>query len=154
MDEVEPARDLASVVVPAVGRLVTSGDPWAPFVLVDPDGVPVEAVDAFLRDLQAAGRSAATARSYGLDLLRWFRFLWALGVSWDRATRAEVRDFCRWLLVAGKPARPHWRRRSPAARPPAAPGRVVLTRPRCGLIARRCCVASTSSTGRRTPGRS
>jgi site-specific recombinase XerD len=117
MDEIEPARDLASVVVPAVGRLVTSGDAWAPFVLVDPDGVPMEAVDAFLRDLQAAGRSAATARSYGLDLLRWFRFLWALGVSWDRATRAEARDFCRWLLVAGKPARPHWRRRG---QPPAA----------------------------------
>jgi integrase len=110
MDEIEPARDLASVVVPAVGRLVASGDPWAPFALVDPDGVLVEAVDAFLRDLQAAGRSAATARSYGLDLLRWFRFLWALGVSWDRATRGEARDFCRWLLVAGKPARRHWRR--------------------------------------------
>jgi site-specific recombinase XerD len=67
-------------------------------------------VAAFLRDLQAAGRSPATLRSYGLDLLRWFRFLWAAGVAWDRATRLEARDFCRWLLVAGKPARPHWRK--------------------------------------------
>jgi hypothetical protein len=32
----------------------------------------------------------------------------------DRATRAEARDFCRWMLVAGKPERPHWR--SPALR--------------------------------------
>jgi integrase len=31
-------------------------------------------------------------------------------VPWDRATRAEARDFCRWMLVAGKPARPHWRK--------------------------------------------
>ena len=32
-------------------------------------------------------------------------------VGWDRATRVEARDFCRWLLVAGKPVRPHWGRR-------------------------------------------
>jgi hypothetical protein len=44
-----------------------------------------------------------------MDLLRWFRFLWAVDVAWDRATRLEARDFCRWLLIAGKPARPHWR---------------------------------------------
>jgi hypothetical protein len=75
MDEIEPARDLATAVAPASGRLVASGDPWAPFGLVDPDGVPVASVDAFLRDLQAAGRSPATARSYAYDLLRWFRFL-------------------------------------------------------------------------------
>jgi integrase len=30
-------------------------------------------------------------------------------VGWDRATRIEARDFSRWLLVAGKPTRPHWR---------------------------------------------
>jgi hypothetical protein len=41
-----------------------------------------------------------------MDLLRWFRFLWAIGVPWNQATRAEARDFCRWLQVAGKPARP------------------------------------------------
>ena len=28
---------------------------------------------------------------------------------WDRVTRAEARDFCRWMLIAGKPGRPHWR---------------------------------------------
>jgi hypothetical protein len=43
-------------------------------------------------------------------LLRWFRFVWAAGVPWNMATRAEARDFCRWMRVAGKPARPHWRR--------------------------------------------
>ena len=33
--------------------------------------------------------------------------MWAIELRWDRATRAEARDFCRWMLVAGKPARPH-----------------------------------------------
>ncbi|MGH3305496.1 MAG: site-specific integrase, partial [Streptosporangiaceae bacterium] len=47
--------------------------------------------------------------------MRWFRFLWAIEVPWDRATRVEARDFCRWLLIAGKPARPHWRGQPSAA---------------------------------------
>lgn len=65
----------------------------------------VEAVTLYFRDLQAAGRAEATVRSYGMDLLRWFRFLWAIEVPWDHATRVEARDFCRWLLIAGKPIR-------------------------------------------------
>lgn len=108
VDEDQP-RDLAVLRVPLVGALRDTGDPWSPFCVVDSAGVAVEPVTAFLRDLQAAGRSASTRRSYGLDLLRWFRFLWAIDVSWSQATRAEARDFCRWMLVAGKPARPHWR---------------------------------------------
>ena len=109
------------------GRVVAMDDAWEPYRLVDADGVVVESVAAYLRDLQAAGRSAATARSCALDLLRWFRFLWAVEIGWDRATRVEVRDFCRWLQIAGKPVRPHWRRRDePAAtgaRPGGGPGR-------------------------------
>ena len=31
-----------------------------------------------------AARPATTQRSYGMDLLRWFRFLWAFGVGWIR----------------------------------------------------------------------
>src|SRR5258708_25536605 len=41
-----------------------------------------------------------------MDLLRWFRFVWAAEVPWDQATRAEARDFCRWLQLGGKPGRP------------------------------------------------
>src|SRR6266498_3553090 len=127
MDEIKDeirgcSTDLATMVVPPVGRLVATEDAWQPYRLLDPDGVAVEAVAAFLRDLQAAGRSPATLRSYGMDLLRWFRFLWAAGVAWERATRAEARDFCRWLQIAGKPARPHWRRQGEApTRSRAAP---------------------------------
>ncbi len=92
---VETSGDLASMVVPQVGRLVATGDQWDPYRLVDQDGIAVEGVSAFFRDLQAAGRSPATLRSYGMDLLRWFRFLWAAGVGWERATRVEARDFSR-----------------------------------------------------------
>jgi site-specific recombinase XerD len=106
----EFSRDLAALVVPQAGRLVATGDRYEPYRLVDGDGVAVAAATAYFRDLLAAGRAESTVRSYGMDLLRWFRFLRAgSGVSWDRATRAEARDFCRWLQVTGKQPRPHWR---------------------------------------------
>ena len=92
-----------------------------PFRLTDPAGCRWwSRCRRFSPILLAAGRSEATIRSYGMDLLRWFRFLWAAGVPWNTAVRAEARDFCRWMQVAGKPARPHWR--APERRPV----------PRCG----------------------
>jgi site-specific recombinase XerD len=118
----ESIRDLARLAVPLVGALEETGDRWRPFRLADPAGAEVEAASAFFADLQAAGRSEATVRSYGMDLLRWFRFVWAIQVPWARATRAEARDFCRWMLVAGKPARPHWRRPAQAGEAAAASG--------------------------------
>lgn len=99
----------ASVMIGRIGSLRDTGDPWEPFQLLDPDGAVVGAVRAYLSDLQAGGRRAATQRSYGMDLLRWFRFLWAIGVPWDQATRIEARDFSRWLQIAEKPVWPHWR---------------------------------------------
>lgn len=105
----EPSRDLAALAVPQGGRIVATGDRYEPYRLVGADGVVVAAAASFFRDLLAAGRAESTVRSYGMDLLRWFRFLGAAGVRWDRATRAEARDFSRWLQVAGKQARPHWR---------------------------------------------
>jgi len=91
--EQQPSKDLALAAVPQVGRLLATGESEEPYRLVDAAGRPVEPVAAFFRDLQAAGRSASTLRSYGLDLLRWFRFVWAVDAVWDRATRAEARDF-------------------------------------------------------------
>ena len=105
------AGDLAGLVVPLAGRLVATGDRWEPYRLLDGEGVSVVAAAAYFSHLQAAGRPETTVRSYGMDLLRWFRFVWAAGVGWDRAARADARDFCRWLQVAGKPVRPHWRAR-------------------------------------------
>ena len=103
-------RDLAVLVVARSGRLVATGERYEPYRLLDPGGVVVGAVAEYFRDLLAAGRAGSTLRSYGLVLLRWFRFCWSdAGVAWDRATRVDGRDFCRWLQVAGKQARPHWR---------------------------------------------
>jgi hypothetical protein len=111
MESDEASRfDRALTVVPLAGRLVETGDRVDPYRVVDGAGVVVEPVAAYFRDLQAIGRSNATLRSYGMDLLRWFRFLWAIDVTWDRATQVEAREFARWLQVAGKPVRVHWRR--------------------------------------------
>ncbi len=115
----ETSRDLVAMVIPQVGRLVATSDPWSPYRLLDAEGVTVAAVAAWFAELQAAGRSAATLRSYGMDLLRWFRFCWAAGVAWDQATRTEARDFSLWMAVADKPLRPHWRH--PEEAPSKAP---------------------------------
>ena len=104
-----PQRELSELVVPLSGALEATGDLFLPYRLVDRDGVVVESVAGFFAELAACGRPATTQRSYGMDLLRWFRFVWAIGVSWDEATRVEARDFCRWLQVTVKPSRPHWR---------------------------------------------
>jgi len=92
-------REVASLVVPPVGRVLVSDDRNAPVQLLDPRDRRVEEVAVYLADLQGAGRATSTLRSYAMDLLRWYRFLWALELPWDRVDRPEARDFCRWLAV-------------------------------------------------------
>lgn len=103
------SRELSGLVVPLLGSLEATGDLFLWYRLVDSDGVAVEPVAVFFAELAACGRPATTRRSYGMDLLRWFRFLWAVEVGWDQATQVEAREFCRWLQATVKPARPHWR---------------------------------------------
>jgi hypothetical protein len=107
--EGDSPRDLTSLVVSGAGSLEATGDVFAPYRLVDSGGVVVSPVSAFFAELSACGRPASTQRSYGMDLLRWFRFLWTVETGWDQATRVEAKDFCRWLQIAEKPVRPHWR---------------------------------------------
>ena len=102
-------RVLSELVVPPVGALKASGNPFEPYWLVDGAGETITPAAAFFAELVACGRPATTLRSYGMDLLRWFRFLAAVGMVWDQATQVEARDFCRWLQVAPRPVRPHWR---------------------------------------------
>ena len=97
-------RDLAALVVPSAGELIATGDRYEPFRLAGPGGAAVELVTAFFRELLAAGCSEATVRSYGMDLLRWFRFIWAAGLAWDQVTQPDARDFSRWLR-AGRDGR-------------------------------------------------
>ncbi|RFC70921.1 PIG-L family deacetylase [Streptomyces sp. AcE210] len=84
------ARDLVSFVLPESGGLVETADPGRPYVLIDADGAVVEPVNAFFGELQACGRPASTIRSYGMDLLRWWRFLAGWGLAWDRVTRVDA----------------------------------------------------------------
>jgi hypothetical protein len=58
----------------------------------------------------------ATQRSYGMDLLRWFRFCWAIDALRDQATRSEAHDFWLRIQIAAKPVSPHLRQQRDAAR--------------------------------------
>ena len=97
-----PERNLSRLVVPRVGRLARRDDPWMPYVLLDASGDEVKPVTEYFKDLRAADRAVGTLYSYGNDLLRWWRFLGAVGMSWERATRDEARDFTGWLQEVRK----------------------------------------------------
>ncbi|WP_190817674.1 site-specific integrase [Saccharopolyspora pogona] len=103
-------RDLAGLAVPSAGSLMETGDVWEPSRLLDPHGAVLVPVAEFLKDLRACGRAVSTQRSYTMALLRWFRFLWAVGVSWDQATQVEARDFCCWIQFVDKPVGSHGHR--------------------------------------------
>jgi integrase/recombinase XerD len=98
----EPVRDLDAIRLPEWGRVVEVRDvvPWR---VEDDTGCPVRPVQRYLRDLVARGKTPGTVRSYAFVLLRWWRFLRAIDVRWDRATSAETRDFALWFQRAGKP---------------------------------------------------
>lgn len=66
-------RNPAAFVVPQIGRLEETGEAAEPYRLLDPEGRLVEPAAVFFADLQAASKPAATIRSYGMDLLRWYR---------------------------------------------------------------------------------
>ena len=122
----EQGRDLSRLVVSRAGRLVTTGDAREPYRIVGPGGEVVEPVSVFLRDLLASGKSESTLRSYSVDLLRWWRFLDAVGVAWDRASRVEARDFSCWIQLTAKQrlqtSRPRAARLSSRAAGSAEPG--------------------------------
>lgn len=93
-------RDVTCLVVPAVGTVV-SIDAAPCTVLLDVTGEPVEEVSEFFATMLACGASVSSLRSYGMALLRWWRFLAAIEVPWQRATRIDARDFVLWMRLAG-----------------------------------------------------
>ena len=175
-------RDVATLVVPRIGRVAATDDPLEPYRLLDADGGVVVPVALFLRELLAASRAALTLRSYAMDLLRWWRFLAAVDVRWEQATPVEGRDFSLWIRQASKPRPGPGRGAGPAAaagaggadrrrRPQSRreglagglPGQVnpVTGKPSPGrgmrrgrsTTARRCCGRSTTFTGKPEAGR-
>jgi integrase len=100
-----------------VGAVTAAEGTFPPFVVIDPMGHEVEAVTRYLRDLALSDMSPLTSRSYGYDLLRWFRVLWALEVGWEHATGSEVDVLVGWMKTASNPQR---RRTRPTGMAPGA----------------------------------
>lgn len=126
----EPAH---GVVVEEVGAVVKGSRASLPWFVVDAAGREIEPVSRYLRDLALCDASALTCRSYGYDLLSWFRVLWAVDVGWRQATEAETTSMVGRLRTAPNPQR----RRS---RPDSMPTGVVIRRragPRCWMGTRR-----------------
>ncbi|MFJ7215014.1 hypothetical protein [Amycolatopsis sp. NPDC098790] len=97
-------RDIAAIRLPRWGRVVSADGP-VPWLVVDDDGVPVEPIRRYLTDFVAGDASVGSVRSYAYALLRWWRWLRAVGVEWNKATPAEARDLALWLRQAIKPRR-------------------------------------------------
>ena len=102
MSSRDAQRATENVRLPLWGSVVAS-DRATPWLLVDGLGEQVDPVAVFLRDLAARGRSASSVRSYAMALLRWWRFLAAVGVRWDKASSDDVREFVLWFGKAAKP---------------------------------------------------
>ncbi|GAA4931597.1 integrase [Nonomuraea thailandensis] len=85
--------------------MVEGAVPSLPWMVVDAANREIEAVSRYLRDLYLGDVSPLTCRSYGHDLLRWFRLLWSVDVGWQQATEAEVATLVGWLRTARNPQR-------------------------------------------------
>jgi integrase/recombinase XerD len=97
----QQVRDLDSIRLPRWGAVVRD-DGVVPWAVTGSGGDLVEPVQLFLRDFVARGNRPASVRSYAYGLLRWWRWLSVVGVPWDRATSAEVRDLVLWLGMHSK----------------------------------------------------
>jgi integrase len=91
--------------VPQIGAVVSGSAPLIPYVVVDGAGAEIDVVNRYLRDRMLGDVSPLTCRSYGYDLLRWFRLLWLLEVDWDKATEAETAVMVGWLRNRDNPQR-------------------------------------------------
>lgn len=86
-----------------VGSVAAAEGEFPPFFVRDGAGVEIEPVSRYLRDLALSDMSPLTSRSYGYDLLRWFRILWALDVAWERAAGSEVDVLVGWMKPRATP---------------------------------------------------
>lgn len=86
-------RDITAIRLPKWGRVMPA-EGTVPWLLVDDEGEPVEPVRRFLVDFVAQDNSVGSVRSYAYALLRWWRWLRAIGVDWDQATPARSVTWC------------------------------------------------------------
>ncbi|WP_328844604.1 tyrosine-type recombinase/integrase [Streptomyces sp. NBC_00258] len=115
----DPYRELIEgrVSVPRIGSVVQLRTVHPPYGMLDATGEPFKPVMTYLRQLSLDDNRPLTCRSYAYDLLRWFRILWLLGLSWEKATEAEVTAMVGWLRVIPNPQR---RRSNPKAPRPGS----------------------------------
>jgi integrase/recombinase XerD len=99
-DDVE--REIESIVLPQWGAVRRAAGA-APWLVLDDASAPVVPVHVFLTDFVARDNSPKSVRSYAFGLLRWWRWLHAVGVDWNKATPAEGRDLVLWLRQTSKP---------------------------------------------------
>src|ERR1035441_10688200 len=115
-----------------------------------------------LRPEPRAARSSGPIRHEArLDKVQ-RRFLDAVGVAWERASRAEARDFSCWIqltvkqrLQTSRPEAARWSSPGPVAAN-AVPGKPAPGdgyAPAPLRTARRCCAGFTTSAGTRAPVR-
>lgn len=105
MDDVRAALSEGRGDLPRIGEVRVGDRPSLPYVVVDGNGIEVEPISRYLRDLALGDASPLTCRSYAHDLLRWWRLLAALDTSWEQATIGEVTVLVGWLRTARNPQR-------------------------------------------------
>lgn len=91
--------------LPGIGAVRQNAAGLLPYAVVDDAGQEIEDFSVFLRDLVLTDMSPLTVRSYGNDLLRWWRVLQLIGVPWDQAGRPEVEVMVGWMRSAVNPQR-------------------------------------------------
>lgn len=103
MDELRRELREGRVELPAIG-VVRRAEPSAlvPYLVLIEES-EVEPISAFLTNLVLSDVSPLTVRSYGHDLLRWWKVLHVVGVGWERATREDVESMVGWFRSAPNP---------------------------------------------------
>ncbi|MFF3252715.1 tyrosine-type recombinase/integrase [Actinacidiphila glaucinigra] len=91
--------------LPRVGAVIPARRIHPPYLVVNGYDDEIGQATMYLRDLALNDCSPLTVRSYGYGLLRWFRLLWLLDVSWEKATEAEVAVLAGWMRAASNPQR-------------------------------------------------
>jgi hypothetical protein len=91
---VPAARDVAALKVPRVGRVQPGPDRSLPWRVVDEHDGEVLEVSDYLRHLSASDFSPASVKSYAGALLRWLRFLHAIGSTGIAAAVSRCATSC------------------------------------------------------------
>lgn len=100
MDEMRLKLLEGQIVLPGIGAVRKNAAGLLPYAVVDEEGREIEAFSVVFRDLVLTDMSPLTVRSYGNDLLRWWRVPQLIGVPWDQAGRLEVEVLVGWMRSA------------------------------------------------------